>query len=268
LEHARPSALTALERALRRDRALVAAVLGLVLAPVWLWLVRASLDMYGAMTGPSAWMMRATWDASYTALIFAMWTAMMVGMMLPSAAPAILIFARVARSGPAPERPVLRAHLFAAGYLVSWAAFSAAATLAQRALAKGALLTPMMEAASPYFAAALLVVAGAYQWSAVKRLCLTRCRTPAAFIVGRWRPGTLGALRLGAEHGVYCVGCCWALMLLLFAGGVMSLPWIAGLSLLVLLEKLGPANAWLERAVGALLAAAGVALALAQIVRG
>jgi predicted metal-binding membrane protein len=247
---------------------LVAAGLALVLAPVWLWLARASLDMYGAMTGPSAWMMRATWDASYTALIFAMWTAMMVGMMLPSAAPAILIFARVARSGPEPEHPVLRAYLFAAGYLVSWAAFSAAATAAQRALATRALMTPMMAAASPYFAAALLVVAGAYQWSAVKRSCLTRCRTPAAFLVERWRPGSVGALRLGAEHGVYCVGCCWALMLLLFAGGVMSLPWIAGLSLFVLFEKVGPGGAWSDRAAGAALAAAGIVLALAHVVRG
>ena len=268
MEHARPSPLTALERALRRDRALVVAGLALVLAPVWIWLARASLDMYGAMTGPSAWMMRATWDASYTALVFAMWTAMMTGMMLPSAAPAILIFARVARSGPDPERPVLRAHLFAAGYLVAWAAFSAAATLAQRALAVHALVTPMMEAASPYFAAALLVVAGAYQWSAAKRACLTQCRAPAGFLVERWRSGALGALRLGAEHGVYCVGCCWALMLLLFAGGVMSLPWIAGLSLFALYEKIGPASAWSDRLVGAALAAAGVALALAHVVRG
>ncbi|HTO09751.1 MAG TPA: DUF2182 domain-containing protein [Myxococcota bacterium] len=268
MEHARASALTALERALRRDRVQVVAGLALVLAPVWIWLARASLDMYGDMSGPSAWMMRATWDTTYTLLIFAMWIAMMVGMMLPSAAPAVLIYARVARSGAEPEHPVLRAHLFAAGYLVAWAAFSAAATLVQRELAKSALVTPMMEAASPWLAAALLVVAGAYQWSPAKRSCLTRCRTPAAFLVERWRPGTLGALRLGAEHGVYCVGCCWALMALLFAGGVMSLPWIAGLSLFVLFEKLGPASAWSDRAAGLALALAGVALALAQLVRG
>jgi predicted metal-binding membrane protein len=219
------------------------------------------------MSGPSAWMMRATWDASYTALIFAMWTAMMIGMMLPSAAPAVLIFARVARSGPDARLPVLRAYVFAAGYLVAWAGFSAAATLAQRALARSALVTPMMEAASPWLAAALLAVAGAYQWSSAKRACLTRCRAPATFLVERWRPGVPGALRLGVDHGIYCVGCCWALMLLLFAGGVMSLPWIAGLSLLVLVEKLGPASAWLHRTIGAVLVAAGAALALAQLVQ-
>src|SRR5262249_62130649 len=127
--------------------------------------------MSGEMTGPSAWMMRATWDASFTALIFAMWSAMMVGMMLPSAAPAVLIYARVARSGPEPDRPVLRAYLFAAGYLVVWTGFSAAATALQAALACAALVTPMMESASPYLAAAVLLVAGIYQWSQVKHAC-------------------------------------------------------------------------------------------------
>ena len=247
---------------------LVTLGLGGVLAPVWLWLARASLDMYGSMQGPSAWMMRATWDASYTTLIFVMWTAMMAGMMLPSAAPAVLIYASVARSGTSPERPVLRAYLFAAGYLLVWAAFSAAATLVQRALATRALVTPMMEAASPYLTAALLVVAGTYQWSAWKRACLARCRGPSAWLSENWRRGTWGALRLGAEHGAYCVGCCWALMLLLFAGGVMSLVWIAGLSLFVLLEKVGPHAEWSDRVTGGALALAGAVLALAAFVRG
>jgi len=268
LEHARRSSLTALERALRRDRVLVALGIAFVLAPVWLWLARASLDMYGPMTGASAWMMRATWDAPYTALVFAMWSVMMVGMMLPSAAPAVLIFARVARSGPEPDRPVLRAYLFAAGYLVTWAAFSAGATALQSLLARLALVTPMMESASPWLAAAILLVAGLYQWSALKRACLSRCRTPAAFIVENWRPGALGALRLGAAHGVYCVGCCWALMLLLFAGGVMSLRWIAGLSLFVLFEKLSPWSEWGDRVTGGALVAAAAALALLQLLRG
>jgi predicted metal-binding membrane protein len=146
--------------------------------------------------------------------------------------------------------------------------FSAAATAIQRALATRALVTPMMETASPYFAAALLAVAGGYQWSAAKRACLVRCRTPAAFITENWRRGAWGALRLGAAHGAYCVGCCWALMLLLFAGGVMSLVWIAGLSLFVLVEKLGPHREWADRAAGAGLVLAGAALALAQLVHG
>lgn len=241
--------------------------LAAVLAPAWLWLVRASLDMYGEMTGASAWMMRASWDSAFTLQIFAMWSVMMAGMMLPSAAPAVLIFARVARSGPEPDRPVLRAYLFASGYLVVWSGFSAAATLLQRGLARAALVTPMMEAATPYLAAAILLVAGLYQWSSAKRACLARCRTPASWLVESFRPGALGALRMGAAHGVYCVGCCCALMLILFAGGVMSLWVIAGLSLFVLVEKLGPFGAAGDRAAGAALVAAALALAFVSLLR-
>jgi predicted metal-binding membrane protein len=241
--------------------------LAALLAPLWLWLVLASLDMYGEMSGASAWMMRATWDAPYTALIFAMWAVMMAGMMLPSAVPAVLIFARVARSGEAPDRPVLRSYLFAAGYLVCWTAFSAAATALQAGLARAALMTPMMELASPWLNAAVFLLAGLYQWSAIKRTCLERCRTPAAWIVEHWRPGAGGALRLGSAHGLHCVGCCWALMLLLFAGGVMSLWCIAALSLFVLVEKLGPFGARGDQGVGAVLIAAAAALALSALIR-
>ncbi len=242
--------------------------LAALLAPLWLWLVLASLDMYGDMSGLSAWMMRATWDAPYTALIFAMWSAMMAGMMLPSAAPALLIYARVARSGAEPDRPVLRAYLFAAGYLVCWTAFSAAATLLQAALARAALLNPMMESATPWLTAGIVVVAGLYQWSSVKRACLERCRTPVQWIVENWRRGAWGALRMGTAHGLYCVGCCWALMLLLFAGGVMSLWVIATLSVFVLVEKLGPFGERGDQLIGAVLVVAGAALALSALLRG
>ena len=253
--------MTALERALRRDRALVALGLVALLAPVWFYLVDTSLDMYSAMTGPSAWMMRATWNARFAALVFAMWAVMMAGMMLPSAAPAILIHARVARSGESPERPVLRTYLFAAGYLVVWCGFALAATALQGALARRAWLTPMMESATPALSAALLALAGLYQGSGAKRACLRHCRGPVAFLAEHWRPGAGGALAMGVRHGLYCVGCCWALMLLLFAGGVMSLAWIAGLSLFVLFEKLSPFGDAGDRATGAvLLAAAAFAL--------
>jgi len=269
LEHARRREdLTALERALRRDRALLAAGLAAILAPVWVWLVRASLDMYGDMSGWSAWMMRASWDAPYTTLIFAMWAVMMAGMMLPSAAPAVLIYARVARSGEAPDRPVLRAYLFAAGYLVCWTAFSAAATAVQATLSRVALMNPMMELATPWLSAAVLALAGLYQWSPVKRACLARCRAPAQWIVENWRPGALGALRMGMAHGLYCVGCCWALMLLLFAGGVMSLWVIAGLSVFVLVEKVGWFGVWGDRVAGAVLVCAALVVAGAAAIGG
>ncbi len=223
--------------------------------------------MYGDMSGLSAWMMRARWDAPYTTLIFAMWAAMMAGMMLPSAAPAVLIFARVARSGEAPDRPVLRAYLFAAGYVLCWTAFSVAATLLQALLARAALMTPMMELATPWLAAAVFLLAGAYQWSALKRACLERCRTPAAWIVENWRRGARGALHMGVAHGIYCVGCCWALMLILFAGGVMSLWCIAALSVFVLVEKLGPFGARGDRAVGVVLVAVAASLVVAALLR-
>ena len=260
--------MTALERALRRDRALVALGIAAVLAPAWIYLTVASLDMYGAMSGPSAWMMRATWDAAFAALVFAMWAVMMAGMMLPSAAPAILVYARVARSGEAPGRPVLRAYLFATGYLVVWTGFGLAATGAQALLAAHALVTPMMESANRGLAAALLALAGVYQWSAAKRACVRHCRGPAAFLSSHWRPGAAGALQMGLQHGLYCVGCCWALMLLLFAGGVMSLGWMAGLSLFVLLEKLSPFGVAGDRATGALLLAAAAALLGSSLVSG
>jgi predicted metal-binding membrane protein len=257
-----PGSATALERVLRRDRLLVVVGIAGLLAPAWIYLVRASLDMYGDMRGPAAWMMRATWDAAYFAQMSGMWTVMMAGMMLPSAAPATLLFARVARSGESPRRPVLRTYLFAAGYLLCWSAFALAATALQAALASSRLLTPMMESASPFLTAALLALAGAYQLSRLKRACLSRCRTPAAFIAEHWRPGLVGALRVGIAHGAWCVGCCWALMLLLFAGGVMSLAAIAGLSVFALLEKLAPFGPRGDRWIGALLlAAAGASVA-------
>jgi predicted metal-binding membrane protein len=227
-----------LERALLRDRWLVATGVLFLVAPAWLYLGLASFDMYGEMRGLSAWMMRASWDAPYTCLIFLMWTVMMVGMMLPSAAPAILLFARVARSGESPDRPVLRAYLFALGYLVSWTAFAAVATALQALLAWLALSNAMMESTSRLLAGGLLIAAGAYQLTPLKRACLLHCRGPAHFIATHFRRGRMGALRVGARHGLYCVGCCWALMLLLFAGGVMNLAWIAGLSLFALVEKL------------------------------
>ena len=247
-----------LESLLVRERLAVAAGLGGAVALSWTWLAIASRDMYGAMDGAAAWMMQAGWDGRYAVLIFLMWAVMMLGMMLPSAAPAILLYARVFRQ--APGAPVARIYLFAGGYVLAWTAFSAGATLAQWGLSSAALLSPMMAAASPKLGAALLILAGLYQWMPAKQRCLTQCRAPLDFLTRHFRPGALGALALGARHGLYCVGCCWALMLLLFAGGVMSLAWIAAITVFVLLEKLAPYGAQGGRLSGALLALAGLAL--------
>jgi predicted metal-binding membrane protein len=231
-------------------------------ALAWAWLVPAARDMYGSMDGLSAWMMQATWDARYLVLIFLMWTVMMVGMMVPSAAPAILLYARFMQGSAGAQARVARTYAFAGGYLLAWAGFSLAATLAQWGLAEAALLSPMMESASPVLGGALLVVAGLYQWTPLKQSCLANCRSPLGFIMQHLRPGIGGALRLGTLHGLYCVGCCWALMLLLFVGGVMSLAWIAAITIFVLLEKLAPYGAQGGRLSGALLVLAGAGVLL------
>jgi len=215
----------------------------LVLVPLvsWAWIVVLSRDMYGPMSGASAWMMTAVWDGPHLLLLWAMWAVMMTAMMLPSAAPAIVL------TGGA------RAYLVALGYLSVWTMFSAGATALQWLLMRALLLTPMMEVSSRRTAAVLLAVAGLYQLTPLKRACLSTCRSPMAFVMRDWRSGSFGAFRMGIVHGMYCVGCCWAVMLLLFAGGVMNLIVIAALTVFVGFEKLAPVGPWGARVSGALL---------------
>jgi predicted metal-binding membrane protein len=240
------------------EKPFVIAGLAGVIACAWAYLIPASLDMYGRMDGAAAWMMEATWDARYLLLIFLMWAAMMVAMMLPSALPTILIFYKAVRNDPTVRSPSRRMLTFAAGYILVWFGFSLGATLLQRGLAEAALLSPMMVSASPWLGGAILIVAGVYQWTPFKYVCLRHCRSPLAFFMEHWQPGMPGALRLGLRHGTYCVGCCWALMLLLFVGGVMSLVWIGAISAFVLMEKLAPYGAQGGRLSGLALVLAGV----------
>jgi len=229
---------TLLEAALRRERG-VTAVLGLVTVASWTWIALMAHDMYGAMHGASAWTMTERWDAAHVLLLAAMWAAMMAAMMLPSAAPLVLLYAGALRARD--ERDASRRiYALAAGYLVVWAAFGVVAALLQRALAASLVLTPMMEPATPVLASLVLALAGVYQLTPQKRACLRVCRSPLAYLLQHWRPGTAGALRLGLAHGLYCLGCCWALMLLLFAGGVMNVVVIVALTLWVLAEKYLP----------------------------
>lgn len=247
-----------MEALLRRDRGWVITGLVISVGLCWAWLVPAALDMQGDMDGLSAWMMRSHWDLSYALAIFAMWIAMMVGMMLPSAAPTLLLYAGICRRDSADTKPMRRVQAFAAGYLLAWAGFSLLATVLQWALVAAQLLDPMLQSSSTLFSSVLLVAAGAYQWTQIKQRCLARCRSPAEFISSYWRRGVGGALRMGWAHGLFCLGCCWALMLMLFVGGVMSLAWIGAITLLVLLEKLLPAGAFAGRLAGVLIIAAGV----------
>src|SRR5262245_14172116 len=248
--------LTLVEHALRDNRATVLAILALTAVSAWLWIVVMARDMYGPMTGASAWMMRAQWDAPHLLLVWAMWSVMMTAMMLPSGAPVILLYGAAARRSP---RPAARRHTYAlaAGYLAAWTAFSLAATALQRALASLLLLSPMMEAGSARVSGTLLIVAGVYQWTPLKHACLRACQSPLGFLMARWRDGWSGAFRVGLEHGLYCIGCCWALMLLVFAGGVMNMVVIVALTVWVALEKLAPFSRRAAQFSGAVMIAAG-----------
>ena len=256
-----------LEAMLRRDRLALAAGLVVVLALAWGWLLAgagmemSALDMT-AMAGMDGWLMQpAVWTPSYALLIFSMWWVMMVAMMLPSAAPMLLLFNRINRKDKAAAAPLGSSALFAAGYVLAWGGFSAVATVLQWALEEARVLSPMMEATNRWLGAGILVAAGLWQLTPLKTMCLSHCRTPLSFLIGYWRAGplgSLGALRMGLEHGAFCLGCCWLLMALLFFGGVMNLYWIVGLAVYVLLEKTLPMGHWVARAAGIALVTWGV----------
>jgi predicted metal-binding membrane protein len=225
------------------------ALLVFVPAACWGWIVVLARDMYGPMNGASAWMMTLHWDAPHLFLLWLMWAVMMTGMMLPSATPMIVLTG--GRS----------AYFVALGYLTAWGGFSVAATVLQWQLTRLLLVTPMMEMSSRRGGAVLLALAGLYQLTPLKQACLTSCQTPMAFLMRRWRSGWSGAFHMGVEHGAFCIGCCWALMLLLFAGGVMNLAVIAALTVFVAFEKLIPLGAWGPRGSGLLLVALAAWLA-------
>jgi len=251
--------VTLIESVVRHERRVLVAALVVVPLLCWMWIVAMARDMDGPMSGLSAWMMTPVWDARHTALLAAMWVAMMIGMMVPSAAPTLLIYAGVMRRNEGPQA-ALRVYPMAAGYLVVWGLFSLGATLLQRALSM-AVLSPMMVLVNARAAATVLSIAAIYQLTPLKTVCLESCRSPIGFIASHIRPGASGAFRLGVDHGVYCVGCCWALMLLLFAGGVMNLWTIAALTVFLLFEKLAPFGGRSRQ-----LSAAGLAAAAAWVI--
>ncbi len=207
-------------------------------------------------------MPREPLSAAYLLPAFGMWAIMMVAMMVPSAAPMILLHARIDK---APSARARTAHttLFALAYLLVWTLFSAAAALAQAILVRSGIVTAAgLAVGSNTLAAGLLLTASAYELTAAKRVCLDKCQSPLVFMLRRYRAGAAGAFRLGIVHGLYCLGCCWALMLLLFAGGVMNLAWVAVLGILVLGEKLVPPSWRAERLVALALFIGAIALLL------
>jgi predicted metal-binding membrane protein len=231
---------TLLESALQHGGWRVIGVLGAITLASWIWIAVMARDMYGSMQGASAWMMTTVWDWPHLVLLWLMWAVMMTAMMLPSAAPLILLYAGAARSNGEPGRPSHRVYALAAGYILVWSAYSAIATALQRVLSSALILNPMMEPATARGAAVVLATAGLYQLTPLKRACLRACRSPLGFLLQHWRGGARGAFQLGVRHGAHCLGCCWAMMLILFAGGVMNVSVIIALTAWVLIEKLAP----------------------------
>jgi len=182
---------------------------------------------------------------------------MMVGMMAGTAAPVLLLFAAT-RSGREKAAPSLAVLMFGLGYLLVWTGFSAAAALGQWLMHQGAILSPAMRLSSPLLSGALLIGVGIYQLTPWKSMCLSHCRSPLGFLMTNWRDGTFGALQMGLRHGAYCLGCCWALMCVLFVVGVMNLLWVAALTGFVLLEKIGPAGVIVSRVAGAAVVVIGI----------
>lgn len=252
-----PRSPTLVEHVLERPRSSLFVVLVAVPLACWAWVAAMARDMYGPMTGASAWMMTLEWDTPRLVLLWAMWAAMMFAMMLPTAAPVVLLYARALRNRPREMPPAVSIYALASGYALVWAVFSVGATGLQRLLAEAFVLTPMMEPAMPAAAAWLLILAGAYQWTPFKAACLRVCRSPIVMLSTGWREGPGGAFRMGLAHGLYCLGCCWALMLLLFAGGVMNLAVILALTIWVAIEKLAPFGEQSARVAGLLLAGTG-----------
>ena len=241
----------ALNRALGRDRRIVIGGLLAAIALSWGYLLT------GAGISPPA---PTAWTPAYFTLMLVMWCVMMAAMMLPSAAPTILLFAALSRKSAERGDPAVSAIVFAAAYVIVWSGFGLLATFAQMQLDDLALLSPMIKTASVPLGATLLIAAGVYQMTPLKYACLRRCRTPIDFFARRWRPGAKGALLMGLAHGGFCLGCCWVMMGLLFYAGVMNLLWVAGLALYVLLEKLAPAGQGISRFAGVVLILWGVAV--------
>lgn len=261
---------TVVEILLKREIAVVTAALVVLSGLAWLALLAGG----GTGMSPAAmsgwWMPMGlpaaeswSWTSYYWLIGFMMWAVMMVAMMLPSAAPTVLLYARVvhhadAKNGTSDGPASIAA--FAGGYLSLWILFSVLAVGLQFALERSGLMTVMMNSRSAVLSGGLLIAAGLYQFSTLKTACLRHCRGPAAFIAAHWKPGVTGAWQMGLVHGMYCVGCCAMLMLLLFVGGVMNLIWIVGLTLLVAVEKYVPFGETIAKVVATLLIVAGLAL--------
>lgn len=258
----------------RRDRTIVVSAVAILTTLAWLYLLHLRSAMpaisgaggMGSMPGMDMRDLAAVapgfrpWSPGDFALTLLMWTVMMAGMMLPSASPMILLYAQVGRQAKNEGHIFAATGWFASGYLIAWVGFALCASVAQAALVSAAWITPMLASAGSRFGGTVLIAAGLYQWTPLKDTCLAQCQFPLSFIQrhGGFKGDASGALAVGLRHGLYCIGCCWALMALLFVVGVMNILWIAVLSILVLAEKLVPAGRAISRLAGLVLLGLGV----------
>jgi predicted metal-binding membrane protein len=249
-----------LDTVLRRERLIIGGCLAAVVVLSWLYLVHTKTAMPDMDMPGMVMVDLQRWGPITVLLLFVMWSVMMVAMMVPSAAPMILAFVTVNQRRQAANRPFVPVAIFLLGYLAVWTAFSALATLAEWGLHQAAMLSTTMTATSTALNGGLLIAAGVFQWTPMKRACLKGCRTPLSFLMSEWRDGAGGAFVMGIRHGAYCVGCCWFLMALLFVAGVMNLLWVAVIALFVMAEKISPKGELLARVAGVGLVIAGVTL--------
>jgi predicted metal-binding membrane protein len=254
----RPSATTPEKwnRALVENGAL-AAGLGTITLLAWAYLLYQAWAMDHMDVVDMAMPSMQDWGIRDLTLVFTMWAIMMVGMMAPSASPMVLLFARIQKQRNV-GKPMLASGLFLLGYLLVWTGFSLVVTLVQWALHSALLISPMMVATNALLGGAVLIAAGIYQWTPAKQACLAHCRSPISFLLNEWRDGNRGALLMGLRHGLFCTGCCWLLMLVLFVVGVMNLLWITLLTAYVLLEKFLPKAPWVSHVTGLALVVWGV----------
>ena len=246
-----------IEGALRQSRIVIVCAISGVVVLAWAYLLLgAGMSMHEMGEMPMA-REPALWTPAYFAVVMTMWAVMMAAMMLPSAAPMILLYDKIARHRVPDGDYALVVGLFGLGYVLVWGAFSLMAVVLQFGLDQATLLSPMMSTTSTWLAGAVLIAAGLYQWTPLKQTCLRRCRSPLEFLITEWRDGGKGALLIGFRHGAYCLGCCWALMLLLFVGGIMNLVWIAAIAVFIAVEKLAPAGHWIGKGAGVVMATWG-----------
>jgi predicted metal-binding membrane protein len=249
-----------LDTVLRRERLIISGCLAAIVILSWLYLVHTKTAMPDMDMPGMVMVDLQKWGPTTVLLLFVMWTVMMVAMMVPSAAPMILSFLTVNRRRQAAHRPFVPVTIFLLGYLAVWTAFSAAATLAEWGLHQAAMLSTTMTTTSAALNGGLLIAAGVFQWTPMKRACLKGCRSPLSFLMSEWRDGAAGAFVMGLRHGAYCVGCCWFLMALLFVAGVMNLLWVAVIALFVMVEKISPKGELIARIAGIGLMIAGATL--------